>query len=80
MKTTRRHFLGSVSIAGLTIPNIISSTAWAAKPSDTINLGFIGFGRMNQSHLNFFLGQSDCRVVGVAEVAKVRLAEAMMRV
>ena len=80
MKTTRRHFLGSVSIAGLTIPNIISSKAWAAKPSDTINLGFIGFGRMNQSHLNFFLGQSDCRVVGVAEVAKVRLAEAMKRV
>ena len=35
---------------------------------------------MNQSHLNFFLGQSDCRVVGVAEVAKVRLAEAMKRV
>ena len=80
MKTTRIHFLGSVSIAGLTIPNIISSKAWAAKPSDTINLGFIGFGRMNQSHLNFFLGQSDCRVVGVAEVAKVRLAEAMKRV
>ena len=80
MKTTRRHFLSSASISALTVPNIISSRVWAYKPSEKINLGFIGFGRMNQSHLNFFLSQPDCRVVGIAEVAKIRLNEAMKRV
>ena len=80
MKTTRRHFIGSVSFTAAITPNFISSQIWAANPNDKINLGFIGFGRMNQSHLNFFLNQSDCRVVGVAEVAKVRLDEAIKRV
>ena len=80
MKTTRRHFLKSVSVAAVTVPNIISSRVWSAKPNDKINIGLIGFGRMNQSHLNFFLGQSDCRVVGVAEVSKIRRDEAMKRI
>ena len=35
---------------------------------------------MNSSHLNFFLGQGDCRVASIAEVAKVRLDEAIKRV
>ena len=80
MKTTRRHFLKSVSVAAVTVPNIISSRVWSAKPNDKINIGLIGFGRMNQSHLNFFLGQPDCRVVGVAEVSKIRRDEAMKRI
>ena len=80
MNFSRRQFIRSAAVSAVVAPNIIPSSAWAAKPSNKINLGFIGFGRMNQSHLNFFLGQADCRVIAIAEVAKIRLDEAIKRV
>ncbi|MGB1790339.1 MAG: Gfo/Idh/MocA family protein [Limisphaerales bacterium] len=80
MKLSRRQFIRSTAATAVVAPNIIPSGAWANKPSERINLGFIGFGRMNSSHLNFFLGQADCRVASIAEVAKVRLDEAVKRV
>ena len=79
MKTTRRTFLKTTA-ATIIGPNIISSRAWAKKPSNTIQLGFIGLGRQCLGHLGFFLGQKDCRVVSLAEVAKVRLDHALGRV
>ena len=80
MKLSRRQFIRSTAASGVIAPNIIPASTWANKPSGRINLGFIGYGRMNSSHLNFFLGQADCRVVSIAEVAKVRLDEAINRI
>ena len=80
MNVSRRQFIRSAAATAVVAPNIIPSHVWANKPSERINLGFIGFGRMSSSHLNFFLGQADCRVVSIAEVAKVRLGEAIKRV
>ena len=73
MNVNRRQFLGSVLSSATIVPNVITSRAWASKSSGKINLGFIGVGIMSRGHLNYFLGQEDCRVVGIAEVAKVRL-------
>ena len=80
MNLSRRQFLRSTAATTVVAPNIISSSAWANKPSERINLGFIGFGRMNSSHLNFFLAQADCQVASIAEVVSVRLDEAVKRV
>ena len=80
MNTSRRQFLKTATATAVVAPNIISNRAWANKPSETINIGFIGVGKQSGGHLGFFLGQKDCRVVSVAEVAKVRLDNAMSRV
>ena len=77
MNVTRRQFLGSVLSSATIAPNVITSSAWATKSSGKINLGFIGVGIMSRGHLNFFLAQEDCRVVGIAEVAKVRRDHSM---
>ena len=79
MKSSRRSFLKGTA-AAVALPNIISSRAWANKPSNTIQLGFIGLGKQSGGHLGFFLGQKDCRVVSLAEVAKVRLEHHHRRV
>jgi len=80
MNVSRRQFLKTTAATALVAPNIISSRVWANKPSETINLGFIGIGKQSGGHLGFFLGQKDCRVLGLAEVAKVRRDHAMERV
>ncbi|MDP7011283.1 MAG: Gfo/Idh/MocA family oxidoreductase [Verrucomicrobiota bacterium] len=80
MNASRRQFLKTAAATAVVAPNIISSHLWANKPSETINLGFIGIGKQSGGHLGFFLGQKDCRVLGLAEVAKVRRDHAMDRV
>ena len=80
MNASRRQFLKTAAATAVVAPNIISSRAWANKPSETINLGFIGIGKQSGGHLGFFLSQKDCRVLGLAEVAKVRREHAMDRV
>ena len=80
MNASRRKFLKTAAATAVVAPNIISSQAWANKPSETINLGFIGIGKQSGGHLGFFLGQKDCRVLGLAEVAKVRRDHALNRV
>ncbi len=80
MNISRRQFIQTAAATAVVAPNIISSQAWANKPSETINIGFVGVGKQSGGHLNFFLGQKDCRVVSVAEVAQVRLDNAMSRV
>ena len=79
MKTNRRTFLKTTTGAAIALPNIISSHAWAIKPSNTIGIGFIGVGKQSGGHLGFFLGQQDCRVVRLAEVAQVRLDNSLKR-
>ncbi len=79
LSSSRRSFLRATAATAV-LPNIITSDAWANKPSETINVGFIGVGKQSGGHLGFFLGQKDCRVVSVAEVAQVRLDHAMGRV
>ena len=80
MNASRRQFLKTAAATAVVAPNIISSRAWANKPSETINLGFIGIGKQSGGHLGFFLGQKDCRVLGLAEVTKVRRDHALNRV
>ena len=80
MKTNRRNFLKTTTGAAIALPNIIASHAWANKPSNTIGIGFVGVGKQSGGHLGFFLGQKDCRVVSLAEVAKVRLEHHHKRV
>ena len=80
MKTNRRTFLKTTTATAIALPNIISSHAWANKPSNTIGIGFIGVGKQSAGHLGFFLGQQDCRVVSLAEVAQVRLDNGLKRV
>ncbi|MBR91039.1 MAG: hypothetical protein CMO66_07230, partial [Verrucomicrobiales bacterium] len=80
MKNSRRSFLKTTTGAAIALPNIISSHAWANKPSNTIGIGFVGVGKQSGGHLGFFLGQKDCRVVSLAEVAQVRLDNGLKRV
>ncbi len=72
----RRRFLKTAATVAVA-PNIIRAAAWAEPPSRTLNLGFVGVGIMSRGHLGFFLGQTDCRVLGIAEVAQPRREAAM---
>ena len=65
---SRRSFLKTAAATAV-LQNIITSDTWANKPSETINIGFVGVGKQSGGHLGFFLGQKDCRGVSVAEVA-----------
>ena len=57
MSASRRQFLKTAAATAVVAPNIISSRAWANKPSETINLGFIGIGKQSGGDLGIFLGQ-----------------------
>jgi predicted dehydrogenase len=78
-KVSRRRFLGSLAGA-VSAPMILPSRVWADSPSNRLNVGFIGMGKMAEGHLGGFLGFSDVRVVAIAEVAKVRLDHGIERV
>jgi predicted dehydrogenase len=72
---SRRDFVaGAASALGL--PLIISSSVLGDekrdKPSERINLGFIGLGKMNRGHLGNFLNQKDVQVQAICEVDTTR--------
>jgi predicted dehydrogenase len=52
----------------------------ADAPSNKITMGFIGVGWMGEGNLGSFLGQSDCRVVAIADVDAGHLAKQVERV
>ncbi len=72
----RRRFLKAAA-AAVAAPNIIRAAAWADPPSRAINLGFIGVGIQSRGHLGYFLGQTDCRVLGISEIAAPRRDHAL---
>jgi len=79
-KVTRRKFLqgtmaASAAVAGL--PYIVSSSVFGANaPSNRINLGCVGVGRMGLWDMKNFMGFDDMRVVAVCDVDSNRTEEA----
>ena len=81
---TRRDLMkGTASVAAaaavggaVAAPTIIPSSALGnqdkAPPSERLNVGFIGVGKMNSSHLNSFAGRKDAQVMAVCDVDQLR--------
>ena len=82
MDLNRRTLLKSSVIA---VPTVISASALGSSnriaPSDRINIGIIGCGKIaNNYHIPQLLRQKDSQVVAVCEVDKTRLEHAQKRV
>jgi predicted dehydrogenase len=65
----RRRFIQR-SATALAAPFILPSRVWSAEtaPSERLNLGFIGMGKMNGGHLRNFLGRKEVQIVAVCDV------------
>ncbi|MEQ1826048.1 MAG: Gfo/Idh/MocA family oxidoreductase [Pirellula sp.] len=72
---SRRSFLKSTACVAAT-PLIQAHGANAIFPSDRLNLGFIGVGKMGGGHLGRFLGNDRVQVVAVCDVVTERLENA----
>ena len=72
---TRRRFLQAGGTAALT------AASWQRirGANERIGLGFIGYGLIGKRHLLDFQQEPDTRIVGVAEVHRGRLREALAR-
>jgi predicted dehydrogenase len=71
----RRRFLqGAAAFAStpLFLPGTVLGLGPRRPPSDRITLGFIGMGKMNRGHLNWFLRQDDVQVLAVCDVDTTR--------
>ncbi|MCB1226360.1 MAG: Gfo/Idh/MocA family oxidoreductase, partial [Verrucomicrobiales bacterium] len=70
---TRRRFLGRAA-ATAAAPFLLPSRIWSADtaPSDRLQLGFIGMGKMNSGHLRSFLGRPEVQVRAVCDVDTTR--------
>jgi len=79
MTFSRRNFLKGASLAGA--PFILPSTIWSAetKPSDKLNMAFIGMGIQARGLLGNFLHQ-DVNVVAICDVDKTRREDGVKRV
>lgn len=79
----RRRFLRSALLAA-TAPAIIPASAWSAKarplPSNRLTLGFIGCGKIAQSHFGGFLARSEVQIVAVCDVDTTRREDGKRRV
>jgi hypothetical protein len=76
----RRQALKAAVAAAATPFFIPARLLGADAPSNKIVMGFIGVGWMGGENLNAFLGQSDCRVVAIADVDEGHLASAVERI
>ncbi len=78
-KITRRQALGAAAAAA--VPAFIPARVLGADaPSKKITMGFIGVGWMGEGNLGSFLGQSDCRVLAIADVDARHLRKAVDQV
>jgi predicted dehydrogenase len=75
LKINRRHFLGAAAALALPafIPARVLGLGDTPAPSNRINLGVIGCGRMGTSNIEAFLGLADCRIVAACDVDKNHL-------
>jgi len=71
----RRTLLQSAACA-TSLPLLRSRLAHALAPSDRINLGFIGVGKMGSGHLGRFLGNERVQVIALCDVVQDRLDNA----
>lgn len=77
---SRRRFLrtAAATAAAVGFPTIIPARALGADghtaPSERINLGFIGTGKMMNGHIGTFLEYGDVQVHSLCDVERVRLA------
>lgn len=76
---SRRGFLKSSAVAGAALlgPTIVPASVFGANaPSERINLGSIGVGRMGRGDLKESLGYKQVQVVAVCDVDSNRAADA----
>ena len=75
-KISRRKFLGAA--AALALPTFIPARALGLDgtiaPSNRINLGVVGCGRMGSGNTKSFLALPECRVIAACDVDKKHLA------
>lgn len=78
MHLNRRDFLkSSGAIAGAAaLPTILSCHKANAAPSNRINLGVIGIGKMCIGHIYGLLGRPDVRISALCDVESIRLGKA----
>ncbi len=71
---SRRTFLQTAAASVAAVPVVTQGLLARdkAKPSERINLGFIGVGTMGRGHLGSFLGMADVQVVAVCDVVRER--------
>ncbi len=77
MKFTRRQFLGSISVSGFSLnarPDL------KAKPSDSVNIGFIGVGGMGTNLVRNALSFSDVQIPAICDIEKSHLKRAQQLV
>ena len=76
MKRTASVAAVAAMTGAVAAPTIIPSSALGnqdkAPPSERLNVGFIGVGKMNSSHLNGFAGRKDAQVMAVCDVDTTR--------
>ncbi|HZN66898.1 MAG TPA: Gfo/Idh/MocA family oxidoreductase [Tepidisphaeraceae bacterium] len=67
---------GAATVVAIGAPTIIPSSALGnqqkAPPSERLNLGFIGVGKMNSSHLGTMIGHKEAQVMAICDVDKTR--------
>jgi predicted dehydrogenase len=81
MLNTRRSFLKKAALASaatIILPSHLVSAQ--NKPSDRINMGFIGMGKQSRGLLRGFIGQSNVQVVAVCDVDTTRRENARVTV
>ncbi|HEY2951413.1 MAG TPA: Gfo/Idh/MocA family oxidoreductase [Verrucomicrobiae bacterium] len=84
-RLTRRQFLKGAATAAIAMPAIVPRSVFGAEgktpPSERVNVGFIGCGKMaNDYHLSTLLKFGDVQALAVCEVDKTRRAHARKRV
>jgi predicted dehydrogenase len=72
-----KHAAAATAVAAVAgFPTVVPSSALgkdgAVAPSNRINLGFIGVGKMSSGHLGFHSGRPDTQVVAICDVDKTR--------
>jgi len=76
MKGTATVAAAAAMTGAVAAPTIIPSSALGndekAAPSERLNVGFIGVGKQNSSHLNAFAGRKDAQVMAVCDVDTTR--------
>lgn len=79
--SSRRRFLQQATVL-VAAPLILPHRVWsqASAPSQRLNIGCIGTGKMMKTHLNNFLPRDDVQVVAVCDVDTTRRVFAQQRV
>jgi predicted dehydrogenase len=76
-RVSRRQFLkraGAVAAGAIAMPAIVPASAFGQNaPSERLNIGMIGMGKMMSGHLGVFLGRPDTQILAMCDVESERL-------